>query len=303
MISRRRFIALSAGLVAGPVIAQPVMPRLYRTGQALGASTSIRIDHPDASAIAARVVVEISRLDGIFSLYRDDSALMRLNQTGRLDGPPFELLDCLAIAGAVHHASDGAFDPTIQPLWRLWADAVAAGQRPSPEALAETRARTGWEGVTIDAGSISLRPGMALSLNGIGQGYLADRISMLLADEGLRDIFIDTGEFRALGGMPGGCGWPVTLVSGESITLKDRALATSAPRGTTFDQEGRLAHILDPRSGLPTPTPWASVTVSADSAALADALSTAACLYDSRAGIEALIARFADARLEALAAV
>lgn len=303
MIDRRRFIAISATLATLPLTAaaaRAAPPGPTWTGQALGARASIRLDHPDAAAIARRVTTEIDRLEDILSLYRADSALARLNRAGHLAAPPFELLDCLGIAGAVHAASGGRFDPTVQALWSTWAEATAAGATPEAAALAEARAATGWAGVRLAPGAITLRPGMALTLNGIGQGYVADRIAALLAAEGLGNIFIDTGEFRALGGQPDGGGWPVTLASGPRLTLADRALATSAPLGTTFDQAGRLGHILDPESGRPVAGPWRSVTISAPEAALADALSTAACLCESDAGIRALLAQFPQARLEDL---
>src|SRR5699024_9464578 len=138
--------------------------------------------------------------------------------------------------------------------------------------------------------SITLRPGMALTLNGIAQGYATDRIAEMLRVEGLDNIFVDAGEFRALGGMPGGGDWPVTLESGPEITLNDRALATSAPLGTTFDQEGRIGHILDPRTGGPVKAPWRSISVSAKSAALADALATACCLAETREMVDRILA-------------
>lgn len=298
-LTRRRFITISAVAATLPMAARAAVPGPVWTGQALGARTSIRLDHPDAVAIASRVRAEIERLDTIFSLFREDSALVRLNREGVLDAPPFELLDCLATAGAVYGASGGAFDPTVQPLWALWAEAVTDGAEPAPEAIAATA--RGWEGLTNDPAQITLAPGMALTLNGVAQGYIADRVAALLADEGLTDIFIDTGEMRALGGQPTGGGWPVSLEAGPMISLSDRALATSAPLGTTFDQAGRLGHILDPRTGAPVPPRWSSVSISADSAALADALSTAACVLETRATVEAMVARFPDARIEALA--
>ncbi len=58
---------------------------------------------------------------------------------------------------------------------------------------------------------------MALTLNGIGQGYVADRVAALLEAEGLTDILIDTGEFRALGGSPEGGEWPVRLEASGSV--------------------------------------------------------------------------------------
>ncbi|MCY1298958.1 ApbE family protein [compost metagenome] len=109
---------------------------------------------------------------------------------------------------------------------------------------------------------------------------------------------IDTGEFRALGGQPGGGGWPVRLESGERLPLRQRALATSARLGTTFDQAARDGHILDPVTGMPAPATWRSVSVSAPSAAIADALATAACLMPDVESILAMNERFKGAHLE-----
>ncbi len=298
-LTRRRLIAISATLAVLPAAARAAAPTAHRwTGQALGARASIRLAHPDGEAIAGRVMAEIDRLEDILSLYRTDSALSRLNRDGRLDVPPFELLECLSLAGAVHAASDGRFDPTVQPLWALWAEAAAKGTRPNAKAIAEARGRTGWMKMRLDAEEITLRPGMALTLNGIGQGYVADRVAALLEAEGLTDILIDTGELSALGGRPEGGDWPVTLETGERLGLRQRALATSAPLGTTFDQAGRDGHILDPETGLPAPAKWRAVSISAPSAAIADALATAACLMPDAGAVQAMIDGFKGARLE-----
>jgi thiamine biosynthesis lipoprotein len=299
-ITRRRLIAISAAMALLPAAARAASgtARLW-TGQALGARASIRLDHPDGAAIAARVMAEIDRLEDILSLYRPESALARLNREGHLAAPPFELLDCLSLAGAVHRASGGRFDPTVQPLWALWAEAATRGGRPDEKAVGAARAIIGWDKVELDAAAITLRPGMALTLNGIGQGYVADRVAALLEAEGLADILIDTGELRALGGKPDGGEWPVRLETGERLALRQRALATSAPLGTTFDQAGQDGHIFDPATGRPAPAEWRAVSISAPSAAIADALATAACLMPDRTAISAMTGHFAGARLEA----
>lgn len=298
MISRRRFIAISASLAALPSVARPAPAARLWTGQALGARTSIRLAHPDAPAITARCLAEIDRLEDILSLYRADSEVARLNRNGHLEAPAFELLDCLALAGAVHEASDGRFDPTIQPLWSLWARAAAQNRRPDATEIRAARVRTGWAGLTLNPARIVLRPGMALTLNGIGQGYVADRVATLLAAEGLDDILIDTGELRALGGQPDGHDWPVTLGGGDRVGLRDRALATSAPLGTTFDASGRDGHILDPATGHPVRSAWRRISISAPSAGLADAVSTAACLTRDHADLDLLLRAFPSVRLD-----
>jgi FAD:protein FMN transferase len=299
-ITRRRLITISAAFALLPAVTRAA-PQGFKfwSGQALGARASIRIDHPDAEAVVSRVLAEIKRLEGILSLYRPDSALARLNRQGFLTEPPFELLECLSIAGAVNHASGGRFDPTVQPLWAVWAEAAARGGQPDAQALAAAKALVGWDKVELDSARLDLRPGMALTLNGIGQGYVADRVAALLEAEGLSDILIDTGEFRALGGNPSGADWSIRLEAGGSVGLRQRALATSSPLGTTFDAAGRHGHILDPASGTPASPMWRTVSISAPTAAVADALSTTACLLEDVDQVELLVELFPGARLEA----
>jgi len=300
-MTRRRFLAISAALpiVAG-LPARAATPYRWR-GVALGAEAEIILDHPDAAAITTRAAAEIARLEQVFSLYKADSALSQLNAKGTLAAPPFELLECLALCGQIHAATGGMFDPTVQPLWALYATRFTEGGAPTPEDLAATLAKVGWSGVEMDETAITLRPGMALTLNGVAQGFIADRIADMLRAEGLTNVLVNTGELRALGGAPDGPAWPVTLTSGSHVDLVDRALASSSPFGTTFDQSGKVGHILSPATGKPSPASWRLVSISAGKAAVADALSTAACLMTDRAAVEAALAGFADARIEALA--
>ncbi|MFP7674670.1 FAD:protein FMN transferase [Marivita sp. S0852] len=300
-ISRRRALTILAAATALPTsaLATPDVPLHTWRGRALGAQATLRLAHPDAAAISERVAAEIDRLEDVFSLFRPQSALSRLNQQGVLPAPPFELLQCLSLAARVHNATEGRFDPTVQPLWRVYAEASVAGRAAGADDLNRARAAIGWDRVRFSTDAITLEPGMALTLNGIAQGFIADRVADLLIGEGLDNILIDTGEFRALGGDPQGTAWPVNLAAGGQVALKARALATSAPLGTTFGAGATGdSHILDPRRGAPVPAVWHEVSVSADQAALADALSTAACLYSTKSEIVTCVQAFKNSRLE-----
>ena len=297
-LTRRRFLTIAA---TAALAATPVRALTEWRGMALGARARILIDHPEAAAITAEAAAEIARLEGIFSLYRTDSALARLNAAGRLDAPPFELLECLALCGSVHAATGGLFDPTVQPLWALYAESYSAGRAPTAVEIAAARARTGWAGVSIDADTIRLRPGMALTLNGVAQGFIADKVAALLRDRGLTNVMVDTGELQALGPMPDGSDWPVQLTSGGTLALRQGGLASSSALGTTFDAAGKVGHILNPATGLPAAPRWQLVTVTAPQAGLADALSTSACLMESKADMQAAVARFDGASLSHLA--
>jgi thiamine biosynthesis lipoprotein len=299
-LTRRRFLSLSA-IAALPLSFPARAAQITQWhGTALGAEAAIYLDHPDAAAIIARAVAEIARLEDIFSLTRAGSALSQLNAVGRLTAPPFELLECLALCVRVHAATRGLFDPTVQPLWQLYAIRFSGGQAPDPAQIAALLPRVGLPRVSYDSTSIRMSAGMALTLNGVAQGFIADKLAEMLAAEGLTDILINTGEFRALGQMPGGQGWPVKLVSGGQVALKARALATSAPLGTVFDAKGKVGHILNPTTGLPADALWSSVSISAPLAALADALTTAACLMPDRATIQAALTHFPQTQIEAL---
>ncbi len=298
ILTRRRFLTLTA-VAALPMPARAAQITQWH-GTALGAEAAIYLDHPDAPAIISRAVAEITRLENIFSLYRADSALSQVNALGRLDAPPFELLECLALCSRVHAATAGLFDPTVQPLWQLYTTSFAAGTAPTAAQIADLLPQVGLQHLSYDAEAIRMAPGLALTLNGVAQGFIADKVAEMLEADGLTDILINTGEFRALGQMPGAKGWPVKLISGGEVNLTSRALATSSPLGTVFDAKGTVGHILNPATGVPATPVWTSISISAPSSALADALSTSACLMPDRSAIEAVLTHFPDTRIEAL---
>ncbi len=296
-LSRRRFLTIaSAACLAAPAA------HAYRwQGVALGARTQIILDHPRAAEIAEAAAAEIDRLEDLFSLYRPTSELRRLNAAGTVAAPSFEMLDCLSVARRVFRTTEGRFDPTVQPLWQVLAEARMRGMAPKAGAVLHAREAIGFDRVTFDSAGIRLGQGQALTLNGIAQGYIADRVARLMRRQGVDDVLIDTGELVALGGPGGGPGWPVTI-AGEiaPLALSGRALATSAPLAMVLDAGGRSGHILDPRLGTATKPSVKQVSVSASRASLADALATALCLVRDADEARRLLSQHKDAGLESL---
>ena len=289
-LSRRRFIAIAAAMPVLPLRSLAgAMPSLIWRGVALGAEASLTIEHEDEREGRAAIdaaLAEVARLEAIFSLHRPDSALSRLNETGSLDAAPSDLRTLLAQALQLAKVTGGAFDPTIQPLWALYANHFAnegadpAG--PDQAAISDARAKVGWQKVAIDGGAVRLAaPGMALTLNGIAQGYITDRVGDILRARGFNHVLVNMGEQLALGPKRSGEAWRVGIANPaipgqilEQVPLRSGAVATSAGNGCRFDARGRFTHILDPRNGHPARA-LASVTVIAGSATLADGLSTA----------------------------
>ena len=318
-LTRRRMITISAAaagsLVAGRLFAATTTEPVRWRGSALGAQVSIEMFHPDrveAEQLIARSIAEVRRLEGLFSLYQPSSAICELNRTGMLIAPDPDMVALLRASLSFADLTGGAFDPTVQPLWRLYQDHFAAEHAdpagPSSLHLAAALAKVGYSQLRVDDDRIVLhRRGAAITLNGIAQGYATDRVVDLLRRAGVSTTLVDMGEIRALAARPDGTPWQVGLADAErpghiseTIPLVDRAVATSAATGFRFDPDGRFTHLFDPHSGR-SPALYRSVSVVAPTATEADALSTAFSLMPlpairglvaSRPGVEAhLVAR------------
>lgn len=302
-ISRRRFVAITmcSALASNRVFAASDTVR-WR-GIALGARADLRIvgmEPSRAEFLLAQARAEIERLERQFSLYRPNSDLVRLNTTGLLENPTGDMLELCTLASSLHKASGGRFDPSIQPLWAAYAQANGL---PSQWVLEHARAAVGWDKVSISSEMIRLIPNGALTFNGIAQGFITDRVVHMLKAGGLETGLVSVGEIAAIGAMSG-AGWPVGLAEfedgtvDEAIKLRDQAVATSSPRGTVLGA-GDVSHIIDPRTGRSAAQAhWKRVSIVHRSAAVADGLSTAGVLMDSRA-LSSLVSSTPGARMNA----
>ncbi len=301
-MTRRRFIRITA-IAAGLSAAAPLLPRAAETspilhrwsGVALGADASLLLYHPDAAEaewLIAATLAEVKRLEKIFSLYDSNSALCRLNRDGMLREPPQELVALLADCTRFSQATGGAFDVTVQPLWDLYAahfsQPAADPAGPSAADIAGATTRVDHRAVQVSPDVIRfLKPAMAVTLNGIAQGYITDRVADLLRSNGIGHTLIDMGETRALDNHPAGRPWEVGLrnpadasATVATVPLDNTAISTSGGYGTQFDEAGRFNHIFDPSTGA-CASRYASVSVMAPIATTADALSTALSLLPS----------------------
>ncbi|MBW8318030.1 MAG: FAD:protein FMN transferase [Arenimonas sp.] len=302
-ITRRRAMTIMAAAAGLPLISfagpfagaanAAVEPVVWK-GQALGAPATLILNHPDpakARTLVARVVSEVDRLESVFSLYRQNSALAELNRLGALAAPPGELVVLLETCHDAWKASQGAFDPSVQPLWSLYARHFSTpGSNPagpSRQQLDETLPLVDFSGVRFNRDRIALaRPGMALTLNGIAQGYITDRVVELLQADGITSSLVSMGESRAIGAKADGGPWHIGLGETEDeatpdtvAAIIDRAVATSSANGFHFDAAARFGHILDPRMGSVAPK-YRRMTVIAPNATTADAYSTAFSLLE-----------------------
>ena len=293
--TRRRFLRIVAAVAGLPPIIAAVRATAPKAqsytwhGDVLGALAELTLWHPDAAfaqRTILRVRLEIERFERIFSLYRPDSEISRLNETGKLLNPSRELRKLVGESQRLGELSGGAFDISVQPLWRLYEAHFWSHTDIQQDIASRARhvAHTVVDFRKIENSPAAIRfahGGMAITLNGVAQGFITDAVADMLRNEGFETAVVDLGEYRTVGRHPDGRPWRIGIRGvrdfgsiDRMVDLDDMALAVSGGYGTTFEASGRFHHIFDPRTGA-SANSLLDVAVIGPRATAADGLATA----------------------------
>jgi thiamine biosynthesis lipoprotein len=235
---------------------------------------------------------EVARLESVLSNWRPDSEVSRLN--GAAAAAPVTVSEDLyaAVGAALRWAesTDGAFDPTVEPLVRGLGlhgpEGILPGVGAPPAADAGTPRPVGWRGVRLDPGRRAVgfaAAGMGVDFGGIGKGMALDAAARVLREAGVEAALLDfAGQVLVFGRGPDAGGWRIGIADpddrGAAVVVVDLPAGSLSTSGNAERGAGsggrRVGHILDPHTG--EPVAWnGSVTVLAADATAADALSTA----------------------------
>jgi FAD:protein FMN transferase len=187
--------------------------------------------------------------------------------------------------------SDGAFDPSVGPLVKLWHIGNdpnhERGSLPAKADIDAARKLVGWKDVILDSAASTVflkRPGMSLDLGSATKGYAADRVADFLRSRGVKSGLVDLGgNILVIGSKPDGSAWRIGLQDpdkerGEYMgiaSLRDQTMVTSGIYERYFVLDGvRYHHILDTTTGYPVRNGLTSVTVIAAKSFDADGVTT-----------------------------
>lgn len=264
------------------------------------ATDSMRAHKAMSSAFEA-----ISRVDSMMSLHQPGSELNRLNEHAA--DQPFkaseELFEVISIGQRIARRTDGAFDPTVRPLTRLWGFIWKEYRLPTDAELKRVLPKVGYKLMALDPDDRTVRfrrDGVSLDLGGIGKGYAVDKAIETLRDEGIDRAMVKAGgDLRVIGLPPNRDAWHVHLEDpqkrGRRVTIpfKSGALSTSGNYENYFVVEGkRYSHLIDPRTGKPV-RGVAACSLLAPTATLSDAWASACFVYGPKASLKAFGERFA----------
>lgn len=279
------------------------------SGKTMGTTYHMTIVGSYFTAVAPLQNAVDERLEAInasMSTYRPDSEISRFNQMQRVDTPlpiSSDFQEVMQISRQLFQMTQGAWDGTLDPLIDLWGFGRTKRSKdrvPMAEDIQALLPAVGFHHIVLDAdGHLRKRlSSVSLDLASVAKGYGVDAVASLISNKGFENYLVEIGgEVYAAGVRIDGQPWRIGINKPEAgapfdqvyriVNLQDRAFATSGDYRNYFEIEGqRYAHIIDPRTGYPVSNGVVSVSVTADTCALADGLATALMVMGAAAGIE-----------------
>ncbi|KXG77054.1 FAD:protein FMN transferase [Thermotalea metallivorans] len=206
--------------------------------------------------------------------------------------------------------TDGAFNPAIGPLVKLWGIGTEKERVPRLDEIQEVLKYVDYKGIKFqDENKVKLDiDGMQLDLGGIAKGYAADAVTKIIREKGIKHAIINLGgNVVAVGKKTDGTPWKIGIQDPFEptgthmgvIEITDQTVVTSGNYERYFMRDGkRYHHIIDPKTGYPSENGVISATIITDSSIDADALSTSVYvlglekgmkLIESMEGVECII--------------
>lgn len=306
-LGRRGFLQIiaSAG-AAGALYHFGVRPRHFasytirQSRVMMGTHINLTVHGPDQNSCEDAVESTFTRMEELvakLSRHDPESELSSLNTNGSLSNPSKDLYQVLLLANRISNITGGAFDVTVLPLLEIYGKAQKNYILPSAEEVKNRLHLVNYRNVEINDSSVALaQKGMAITLDGIGKGYIVDQGLESLRSKGFPNVYVEAGgDLIASGEKPGNLPWRIGIQNPRPdkagrmtvLEISNIAVATSGDYMQTFTPDMRNHHIIDPRTGI-SPPELASATITAPTVALADALATAAMVMGVKKSLEVL---------------
>lgn len=277
------------------------------TGETMGTSyrlvLSTSLADKEIDNVRSEVDVALNKLEDQMSTWRPDSELSRFNRSQSTEWQSVSSDTAFVVSEArrIWKLSDGAFDPTVAPLIRLWHFAEDPGEQtlPTDDDIRQALSSIGFDQLEVRLDPPALRkkkPELQLNLSAIAKGYAVDIVSGLLTSRLSCGHLVEIGgELKSRGRKSNGSSWTVGIETPDALprqihtalSLDSQSLATSGDYRNFFEVDGkRYSHTIDPKTGRPVTHDLASVSVLADDCLTADALATAIEVSGPERGLE-----------------
>ncbi len=309
MIFNRPSFAIISLLVATALTACHKTPSYQQLeGETMGTSYHIRYELPkeaDQMAIKASIDKRLEQVNNSMSTWQEDSIISQFNLVAantpiKVDA---DFAKVLNDSKKVYVQSGGAFDPTVKPVFELWGfgKKMRVDRLQSPPTLAEiekAKSLIGFDSIILDGNELSkTKEGVAIDFSAIAKGYGVDVIAEVLESQyKIKNYMVEIGGEVATSGVNDkNVGWKIAIdapILHSGVTNREviaaivqpvddnkkgkMNLATSGNYRNSVVFDGvRYSHTIDPHVGKPIVDGAPSVTVAANTVAMADAWATA----------------------------
>jgi thiamine biosynthesis lipoprotein len=245
-----------------------------------------------AGNAANAAIADVQRLEALYSRYKPDSFLSKINQFAAVGGRitvDDETACLLDYAVTCYEQSDGLFDITSGILRRAWK--FDQGQLPEQSLIDQLLEKVGWHKVLWKRPVLEFTvPGMEIDFGGVVKEYAVDRAAALCFAQGIKQGVINLGgDIKIIGPRADGSPWRVGIrhprdkaVLLDTLLLYEGALASSGDYERCITVNGvRYGHVLNPKTGWPV-RHLAAVSVVGDFCVVAGSASTIAMLKEDQ---------------------
>ncbi len=241
------------------------------------------------------VFTYIKTLESKLNEYQADSWLAKVNSDSvntmfTMDKDVYQLF---VIADSLYTLTDGAFDPTIKPVWDLWGFNSESPTPPDSLEIQKELKKVDWGKIRFTQEKLTKPLEMQITFGAIAKGYILDKAREYMSTLGLESGYINCRSSMTFFGE----GMPQLVYIQHprkpddyiaSFKIMNQSVGTSGDYQQFYEVDGiRFHHIIDPKTGYPVKD-LHSVTVLCESAAWADGLSTAMFLISPEKAIETI---------------
>lgn len=266
----------------------------------MGTVCTVNLYDAGTAELYKQIIDRLYEIEREFSVSMPDSQISTINKQAGIAPVQVseDVITVLDTAVLFAKKTNGAFDPTIGPLVKLWNIGTEFAHLPSDKEIQNALSFVDYHKIIIDhiASTVYLeQSGMSLDLGGIVKGYAADEIVRILKQQKVTRALIDLGgNIYAYGCKKDDAPWRVGIrnpfdTQSEpplGVQVDDQTVVTSGVYERFFIQDGvRYHHIINPKTGYPMQNGLVSVTIISDSSMYADALSTSVFILGISEGL------------------
>jgi thiamine biosynthesis lipoprotein len=243
---------------------------------------------------------EITRIEKLISSWDPTSQTSAINRNAGIRSVQVdkELFDLIARSLKISELTNGAFDISFASMDRIYVFDRVEKELPSEEIIQKAKALINWHNIVLDQTDLSVKltqVGMKIGFGAIGKGYAANRAKAIIESiSGVHGGIVNaSGDLLIWGEASNKINeWNIKISDPTDPTkiladlmVNNTSVITSGDYEKYFTSNGRrYAHIIDPKSGIPT-TGIKSATIICKDAEIGDALATSVFVLGKEEGM------------------